>query len=189
MSDIDKLLEAARKHYERADLYRHLGQDSDSITKAQVALDTAEDAMQALSHYEKAGIGSDIGEKYLRLYGFLEAIYLQQDAMAELHRIFVGKLAEPAASSAWSQLRDLRNLTAAHPIEKGLRNEPRKRTFITQVSLESDGFDFQVWHQETSEISFERADLSALYSAYKEEAAWILERIVAELTVAPDFVP
>jgi hypothetical protein len=58
---------------------------------------------------------------------------------------------------------------------------------ITQVSLESDGFDFQVWHQETSDVSFERADLAALYSAYKEEAASFLEKIVAGLAVAPDY--
>jgi hypothetical protein len=86
MSDIDKLLEEARKHYHRANLYRHLGGDSDRTTTAQVALDTAENAMLALSHYEKEGIGSDIGEKYLRLYGFLEAVYLQQDAIKELLR-------------------------------------------------------------------------------------------------------
>jgi hypothetical protein len=141
----------------------------------------------ALSHYEKVGIGSDIGEKYLRLYGFLEAVYLQQDAIKELYTVFVGNFLEPATTSAWTQLRELRNLTAAHPVEKGRGKQPRKRTFITQVSLESDGFDFQVWHQETSEVSFERADLAAIYSGYKEEAASVLEKIVAELALAPDY--
>jgi hypothetical protein len=158
----------------------------DRVTTAQVALDTAEDAMLALSNYESEGIGSEDGEKYLRLYGFLQAIFLQQDAIRELHRLFVGSFAEPADTSAWKRLRKLRNLTVGHPVNKGRRAEPRRRTFITRVSLKTDGFDYQVWHQGTRETSFENADLSTLYAAYQKEAASFLREILTGLSRVPD---
>lgn len=186
MSDVENLLQAARKHYERADLYGYFSGNNDRLTTAQVALDTAEDAMLALSHYEMKGIGSDNGEKYLRLYGFLQAAFLQQDAIRELHRLFVGNFTEPTGTSAWKQLRELRNLTVGHPVEKGRGKEPRKRTFITQVSLETDGFDYQVWHQGTGKTSFETAGLSTLYAGYKKEAASFLREILTGLSRAPD---
>src|SRR6516164_3764145 len=87
--------------------------------------------------------------------------------------------------SAWKQLRELRNLTVGHPIET-IRKQRRKRAFITRVSLESSGFDYQVWHQGTGNTSFEHADLSALYAAYKKEAASYLSKIVATLSRVVD---
>jgi hypothetical protein len=185
MSNIEMLLEEARQHYHRADLRRHFGGDMDRVTKAQVALDTAEDTALALSDYESGATGSDDGEKYLKLYGFLQAVFLQQDAIRELHQLFAGNFAKPADATAWKQLRELRNLTVGHPIEKGGKGQ-RRRTFITRVSLKSDGFDYQVWHEGTGSTSFESADLSTLYAAYEKEAASHLRKIVIGLSSAPD---
>jgi hypothetical protein len=189
MSSIEDLLEQARRRYERASLYDYFNQDRDRLATAQVALDTAEDTMLALSHYDSEGIGSDDGEKYLRLYGFLQAIFLQQDAIEELCTLFAGNLAEPVDTSAWKRLRELRNLTVGHPIEKGRGKVPRKRTFITRVSLETDGFDYQVWNQDTTDFSFERADLLAIYAAYKQEATALLKNVLAGLSCVPDYRP
>jgi hypothetical protein len=161
----------------------------DRVTTAQVALDTAEDTMLALSNYENGRTGSDDGEKYLRLYGFLQAIFLQQDAIKKLHELFVGNFTELADTSAWKQLRELRNLTVGHPIEKGQGKQPRRRAFITRISLETDGFDYQVWHQETGTFSFERADLSAIYATYKQEAVSLLGSILTGISGAPDYCP
>ena len=92
---IETLLDKARKHFERADFHSYFKGDEDRVAKAQVALDTAEDAMLALLNYWSVGIGSDYGEKYLRLYGFLQSTFFPQDAISELYRLFVGKVVEP----------------------------------------------------------------------------------------------
>ena len=184
MSDIDNHLEEVRNHCERASLYQYFSGDNDSVTTAQVALDTAEDATLAVSHYENEGIASDDdGEKYLRLYGFLQATFLQQDANKKLHELFVGGFTEPADISAWKQLRELRNLTVGHPIEK-VQGKKRRRAFITRVSLETDTFDYQVWHQETGQFSYERADLLAIYAAYKQEAVSLLGKVLIAVSGA-----
>jgi hypothetical protein len=185
-SPVKSLLEEARQHYQRVDLHQHFNGDIDRVTKAQVALDTAEDAMLALSNFKDGTIGSDDGEKYLKLYGFLQAVFLQQDAIKELHRLFVGVFAEPGDKSAWRQVRELRNLTVGHPIEKGLGKKSRKRTFITRVSLRRGSFDYQVWDQATGQTSFESADLSKRYAAYRKEAASYMRKILRVLSGMPD---
>lgn len=183
---MEALLEEARTHYHRVDLFQHFNGDMDRVTKAQVALDTAEDSMLALSNYRRGRGGSTDGEKYLKLYGFLQAIFLQQDAIRELHSLFVGAFTEPAARSAWKQLRELRNLTVGHPVEKGFGRESRKRTFITRVSLRKGNFDYQVWDQATGQTSFESADLSELHAAYEREAATYMSKVNGVLSRVPD---
>jgi hypothetical protein len=182
MSSLENLLEQARGHYQRVNLYRHFQQDMDRVIAAQVALDTAEDTMLALEHYRSEGIGSDEGEKYLRLYGFLQAIFLQQDAIAKLHELFVGgSPAKPADETAWMELRKLRNLTVGHPVEKGCRKEPRRRTFINRIRLETDNFEYQVWDKGRADFSFECIDPLAKYAAYKQEAAALLQGVLTRL--------
>jgi len=55
-----------------------------------IAMDVFEDAHAAIDNFIRFGSSgptknSDIGERYLRLYGFLAAAYNQQEAVRELH--------------------------------------------------------------------------------------------------------
>jgi hypothetical protein len=184
MSDLEQLLETARGQFERVDLHRHFSGREDDVASAQVALDTAEDAMLALSCYESAGIGTNEGEKYLRLYGFLQAIVLQQDAICKLHELFVGQ-PQLLPNSGWDRLRELRNLTTGHPIERGGKRKA-ERTFMTRVSLENAGFRYQVWHKENGKTTFEEADIAGLYKDYQREATQMLEKILPMLVSLPD---
>jgi len=185
MRAIDNLLEQARQHYARADLYSYFDGDEDRVAASHVALDTVEDTRLALSNYESNGIGFDDGERYLRLYGFLQATILQQDAIRKLHELFVGSFPKPADTSAWMRLRELRNLTVGHPIAKGKRGETPKRAFIARVSLKTDGFNYQVSCQSAEDL-FVRADLLATYVEYKQEATEFLKKVLNPLSGIPD---
>jgi hypothetical protein len=186
ISDLEDVLEQIRdNHFHRIDLHLFFRGDSDNVTSAQVSLDVVEDAMAAISNYLSGGIGVDVGEKYLRLYGVLQAVFLQQDAAAMLCRLFLGSWIEPELPSAWKTIRDLRNLTIGHPIERGKGHI--RRSFLTQISLRDDGFDYQVWHKDTSTLSFERAELTALLTEYAKEAAESLQRLLPVLAAATDY--
>jgi hypothetical protein len=187
MSDLESVLTQIRdKHFHRIDLSLFFEEDSDKITCAQISLDVAEDAMAAISCFLSGGIGSGVGERYLRLYGVLQAVFLQQDAILTLCKLFLGSRTEPGAPSAWKELRSLRNLTVGHPIERGT-GEHVRRSFVTQISLTNDGFDYQVWHKHTSAFSFERADLVKLLMVYAKEAAQSLEGLLPVLNAAIDY--
>jgi len=53
-----------------------------------VAMDTLDDTCLALEDYEAEGLGTASGGKYLRLYGMLQAVFLQQDCICTLHKMF-----------------------------------------------------------------------------------------------------
>jgi len=79
------------------------------------------DTCQALEYYEDYGLGDEYGEKYLKLYGLLQAIVLQQNSISQIHQIFLGIKLSPKSKSAWTKIRDLRNLTVGHPLEKNIK--------------------------------------------------------------------
>lgn len=187
MGDLESVLTQIRdKHFHRIDLSLFFKEDSDKVTSAQVSLNVAEDAMAAISCYLSGGIGNDVGERYLRLYGVLQAVFLQQDAISMLCKLFLGSWIEPVLPSAWQKVRTLRNLTVGHPIKRGGKDHI-ERSFLTQISLQDDGFDYQVWHKNTSTFSFERAELITLLMEYAEEAVQSLEGLLPVLSAAIDY--
>jgi hypothetical protein len=187
MSGLESVLDQIRdKHFHRIDLHLFFGGDADNVTSAQVSLDVAEDTMAAISNYLSGGIGADVGERHLRLYGVLQAVVLQQKAIWTLCKLFLGpSWTKPGPSSAWEKVRTLRVVTVGHPIKRG-GDDHIERSFLTQISLEDDGFDYEIWHKATSTFSFERAELVSLLMEYAGEAARNLERLLPVLTAAVD---
>jgi hypothetical protein len=141
-----------------------------------VAMDTLEDSCLALQYYEASGIGDEYGERYLKLYGLLQAVFLQQDSIRQLYRTFVGTHLESDSHSAWMRIRDLRNLTVGHPIEKRDKTGT-KRCFISRVTIETDEFRLRVWNKDEGRYEFEDVDLKHLYESYKSEAIEHLEEV------------
>lgn len=145
------------------------------------AMDVLEDTCIALENYERCGLGSDDGEKYLRLYGFLQGIFLQQDSIRRLYKAFTENQLNPSSDSGWVEIRNLRNLTVGHPIEK--RNgQGVWRCFISRVTVNSHGFQLRVWNKEKNVAEIETVDLKALYERYKLEGVTYLQDICKALT-------
>jgi len=81
-------------------------------------MDTLGDSCLAPGYYEASRIGKEDGKKYLKLYGLLQAIFLQQDSIRQLDRVFLGGDLQPDSDSAWKKIKDLCNLTVGHPIDR-----------------------------------------------------------------------
>jgi hypothetical protein len=141
-----------------------------------VAMDTIGDTCLSLEYYEASGIGNEHGEKYLKLYGLLQAIFLQQDSIRQIYRIFLGSNLKLESDSAWMRIRNLRNMTVGHPIERKHKTET-KRYFISRVTIHSDGFQLIIWDKDKEQKEFEDVSLKPLYEEYKTEAAKHLESI------------
>jgi len=176
MKQISDLEQRIRDYVNNANLYEnHFKNHLDEWMALCVAMDTLEDSCQALEYYEDSGIGNEIGEKYLKLYGLLQAIFLQQDSICQLYLIFQGECLQLDTDSAWKKIRALRNLTVGHPIERNKAGT--KRCFISQVSLSTHDFQLQIWDKNKGQAKSEDVDLKSLYEAYKSEAVKHLEKI------------
>jgi len=142
-----------------------------------VAMDYLEDSGLALLNYQEKGLGSKDGEKYLRLYGFFQAVVLQQDAIRYLYKEFVGRELKYSWPSGWVQIRELRNLTAGHPINC----EGHKNAFVHRVSMSAMGFDYEVWNKKTGKLTFEEVNLLRLHGQYRVNARRLLAEVLREI--------
>jgi hypothetical protein len=85
-----------------------------------VSMDIVEDADTAITNFLKFGLNGptkydDVGEKYLRLYGILNATYLQQEAILKLYQIMnVPLLTKQKELVDCLSIRSLRHKLGAH---------------------------------------------------------------------------
>lgn len=90
------------------------------------ALDTIEDAQLAIESY-KTLKPANHGERYLMLYGLLQAFILQQDAVAHLAQSVGVASKRPAVLD---ELRGIRNDVSGHPTERGPKTRFTTHTVV-----------------------------------------------------------
>lgn len=185
MRRISALEQRIRNYANKANLYGRFGHDLDKWNILCVAMDTLGDSCLALEHYEVFGMGQEDGEKYLKLYGLLQAVVLQQDSIIQLFQVLLGRNLKYDADSEWGKIRELRNLTAGHPIEKRPKKKTKKsggagiqRCFISRVTICGVGFQLVIWNKDSARDEVVDVDLKGLYRAYKLEAVGYLETIL-----------
>src|SRR5712691_6858602 len=82
------------------------------------ALDVIGDTELAVDAYLQAGLDRSDGARYLSIYGLLQALYTQQDAVSHLHKALQVKFV--TISSDWREypairkVRDIRNRAIGH---------------------------------------------------------------------------
>jgi hypothetical protein len=148
---------------------RFSGHDAGAVLA--VALDTAEDAGEAMLAYEVTPFQEGaFGENYLRLYGFLQAAFLQEDAIAELSKHYVRPIPDTRKMAGWVAIRELRNRAIGHPV----KHKRTERIFITRVSVTQWSFRYHIWDDNVQRNVFDHVNLKCLYEAYKRDAATLL---------------
>jgi|WetSurMetagenome_2_1015567.scaffolds.fasta_scaffold41606_2 hypothetical protein len=111
--------------------------DLDKWNKLCSAMDLIEDTDCAIDFYVDNPFPKDIGEKYLYLYGLLQALFIQQDALksiSESLNIPIGQNTE------LTKIRDIRNESIGHPTNKKIAPNVYMFNFIAQYSLTKNGF-------------------------------------------------
>jgi hypothetical protein len=182
MKRISSLAERIREHTYKwnSDLYEHSYKDhSDEWSALCVAMDTLDDTGIALEYFEGQGLGKDDGEKYLKLYGLLQGIFLQQDSIRQLHRELGGQELTPSPDTGWMKIRELRNVTVGHPIN----SNGNKSCLISRVTIGKNGFQVIVWNKAKKANEIETTNFNLLYEHYKSGAIIHLESIYKAETI------
>lgn len=137
---LSDLLEKLRSCTNRAPVDRVRKSDPTKWARLCTCLDTLTDAQCAINAYRDIEINAEKAELYLRTYGVLQAMILQQDALANVAEVFEMK-EDPRKNSCIKTIRDIRNKIAGHPTEmftkeKGVHTYHR----IVQYTLSPVGF-------------------------------------------------
>ena len=151
------------------------------------AMDTVDDTESAILSYERSD-DSDKGMLYLLIYGLLQAMYVQQDALANLVRALSPKENYEIGSEPEAKfIRDIRNSTVGHPTKRGEANTkegkpPGEQTSfaIAQHSMCKAGYTL-VKTSNLHETEFLDYDMGRLIAQNRLLAARVLTRTKIKL--------
>lgn len=124
-----------------------------------------EDSNYAIESFLKFGLDgptkyNDLGEKYLRLYGLLNATYLQQQAICNLFKYFqCPKINDIKASIELLEIRVLRHKLGAHSADFYVTDDSTLHTFVpVRMSLENFSCKyFNHTNDESDEVDLKKA--------------------------------
>jgi len=106
------------------------------------SLDVIGDTELAMESYLQMEEVSDNGEKYLLLYGILQVLFVQQDAVVHL----MESLNLPySPEQALNQIRDIRNNSTGHPTKRG---NDKAFNFIIRVSMSYSAFELMTLYSD-----------------------------------------
>lgn len=133
------------------------------------AKDTIQDTAETLLTHMQEGFVTDVHERYIEYYGVLQAIYMQQDAICVLYKIFLNKKLDAKQYNAWSRLRDLRNDTVGHPVGR--------RRFLNRNVISYNNVNYSWWPKKSRLPKSEDFPLKLFIDTYTTEATTILDLI------------
>ena len=133
-----------------------------------ISKDTIQDTSEAISAHEEKGFCSETSLRYIEYYGLLQAVYLQQDSILALHRLF-GETKDLNLSecSGWNEIREMRNDTVGHPVGR------RKRLNRNQISYD-DVHYMDIKKENIESWESYHVNLRKLLHRYGDEAAEVL---------------
>lgn len=154
------------------------------------ALDTLEDTCLAIENFQKDPNDFFIKNPYLATYGFLQALFIQQDAVNFLKISLFGISNnidwKDKKYSELFKIRQVRNETIGHPVKK--ENKGKKSKYendeitsctIDRSSLSKDGFRYMLWmHSKTESKTIKFSDI---ISQQDEHLGNELEMIIKEI--------
>jgi len=140
------------------------------------SLDVIEDSELAINAYIDSEFAKDDGEKYLRLYGLLQALFLQQDAVTNLCES-LELTNNLIANSKLREIRDIRNDSIGHPTKRG---NYKSYHFISRVTITKSGFQL-ISDYENSKTIFRDILVIDLIKEQRKYLSKILKKIIKVL--------
>jgi len=141
------------------------------------ALDVIGDTELALDSCRLLDLKS-AGEKYLYVYGVLQALYLQQDAVAELFKIIIPQKSKTYKRSETIEIvRESRNAAVGHPANR--RGEAKSHS-IARITLSKEGFQLATYYPDR-DSRFERINLPHLIASQQAEHIKVLSEVLEYL--------
>jgi hypothetical protein len=142
------------------------------------SLDAIGDTDLALASYLAEPFPSSWGALYLVVYGVLQVLYAQQNAVTGL---LSGLSIEVAYKDfpRLSRIRDIRSASIGHPTEKKTKGG-HSYHFIARATLQKSGFTL-LSHRPDGSMHWEEVVIPDLIAQQRQDVADILGRVIKEL--------
>jgi hypothetical protein len=151
----------------------------DTYAAYYTAMYLIQDTGEAVWTHMQAEFSTEPMQAYIEFWGVMQAIFIQQDAIAELHFAVVGKKLNTSCLPNWNAIREKRNLCSGHPSNLSHRRPPPQRAFMGRGFGNYKGVRYEVWDAHTRTRTHPTFNLESLICAYETEAEKILLGILA----------
>lgn len=107
--------------------------------------DVLEDTCIGIEYYIKCDYKEDnTGSKYLYLYGLLQLLFVQQDALWHLSEALEEEI-KPSDTPKIEEIREIRNCSIGHSTKKGWNKNLHEFISISQISINKSSFEYVKW--------------------------------------------
>ena len=144
------------------------------------SLDVTEDTETALESYLEKDFPQDDGKKYLVVYGVLQALYVQQDAVENLVESLNLPKSHLSSLNMIKDIREIRNKSIGHPTKKEKRQKPKSYHFISRITMSKEGFQL-VSDFPDKRTEFTDVNTIELIKRQKEAIKEVLKKVYDDL--------
>lgn len=136
-------------------------------------LDTVGDTELAIRAYEQSRKPRTAADLYLLVYGVLQALFVQQDAVENLCKALV---IDYVPDKLLKEIRDIRNDSTGHPTKRG-GGKGQAYNSIGQSSLTKEGFDLMTTYPDNRRPLFRHISIESLIKNQRD----VIQRALTEV--------
>lgn len=173
MSSVAELKQQIREIINNPRKQHALLQDAAAWNLLCSCLDTIGDTELAIDAYDASGSPDSEGAAYLVVYGALQALFVQQDAVENLcQALAIAYSRDPLLKD----IREIRNDSAGHPTKRG-GGKGQAYNFISRLSLTKGGFDLMTTYPDNRLPLFRHVSIPSLIAGQRG----ILRNVLTEV--------
>ncbi len=135
--EIENLEDKVRGHINTHRYQENLLKDLSTWNQICSSLDVIGDTVYAIKDYIEFEFPENYGLKYIYLYGLLQALFIQQDAMKNLSEALG---LDYELSNSLKKIRNIRNASIGHPTKQNIKGE-KHYNYISRITIGKFGFE------------------------------------------------
>lgn len=178
MQDIGQLVDDIRELINRPRKKYALLQDQAMWAMLCSSMDAIEDTELCFDAFLTQEIDrADAGVKYVFVYGTLQALFVQQDAVQNFHEALNTPYTQ---DPSLKNIRDIRNDSVGHPTKRG-GGQGHSYNFISRVTLGSQGFRLMTIDRARPQPRFKDVNVRELITTQRDVFMDVLGNVIKTL--------
>ena len=176
MQDIAQLVDDIRELINRPRKQDALSQNHAMWAMLCSSMDTIEDTELCFDAFLTEDIDrADDGVKYVFVYGVLQALFVQQDAVQNFHEALnMPYTQDPSLKN----IREIRNDSVGHPTKRG---GGHSYNFISRITLGSQGFQLGTIYRDRPQPRFKDVNVPELIATQRNVFVGVLDNVIKAL--------
>jgi len=177
MQELNKKIKELREFFNNSTITKSIFYNDGSSHIVNAAFDIIDDTCIAINSYLSLSEEEYSKSSYLLTYGLFQCLFVQQDAVNDLHKKLLGEKIN-IETGQLKLIRESRNAATGHPT--GLsRDGIKKSIVISRISLRKDGFKYD----QRSEVKSGMHDVNTIdcINAQEKELIKYLDNIMDDM--------